>query len=581
MMLRDFDKVRERSAVTVSGRSAALALAGCGLVVAMAFYAGRDAGRREMAQRRLEEQARQRLDAAIGVDAVGILAPNLDMAARREPVLPARAVRFGRAGGAEDESLAPTLGELALRGVGPSVGAGFAVAGDSARAVARADDVQPESEDPPEDAAPRWGAGATDSAQATADSAATEPAQAATTRRAVTPATVWSDAALRSEPARPAAQESSEASADDAPCPAGVVSWPVAPDGRPLVCDPAHVGGTSEELDLRARSQAELDAAGYNFMAVTPEERAARARAEAAELARQAEAAALKAEAIAREQAEKAAAEVKARAEAEAAALAKAQEEARAQAAKAAAEAKLQAAKAAAEAKLQAAKAAAEAKILAAKAAAEAKIQAAKAAAEAKIQAAKAAAEAKLLAAKAAAEAKLLAAKAAAEAKLLAAKADDDGKLQAAQAATEASAGSRASAEGAAAGLVGPATKAPDEAGAAAGLQPRGATLTPSSRQRRAVGAIQRAPAPARRFFVQVKSLRNEVEAAAVADSLRAKGLGPSVMRADLGEVGVFFRVRLGPFHSQEAATAARDGLHAGGDVDAIVVTQRPESAAP
>lgn len=78
-------------------------------------------------------------------------------------------------------------------------------------------------------------------------------------------------------------------------------------------------------------------------------------------------------------------------------------------------------------------------------------------------------------------------------------------------------------------------------------------------------------------FVVQIAAFRSEDQAltawAGLANRLSAvtSNLSPDIQRADLGERGVFYRLRAASFASREAAKAACDQLKAGGQ-DCLVV---------
>lgn len=59
-------------------------------------------------------------------------------------------------------------------------------------------------------------------------------------------------------------------------------------------------------------------------------------------------------------------------------------------------------------------------------------------------------------------------------------------------------------------------------------------------------------------YQLQASSFRNETEAQAFANALRKRGHKAHVERADLGERGVWYRVRIGPFRSRAEARTYR-----------------------
>jgi cell division septation protein DedD len=63
------------------------------------------------------------------------------------------------------------------------------------------------------------------------------------------------------------------------------------------------------------------------------------------------------------------------------------------------------------------------------------------------------------------------------------------------------------------------------------------------------------------KYMVQIKAFRNESEAQAFADELRGKGYTVSLSTVEVPDKGQFFRVRLGPFGTLDAARTAQKRL--------------------
>lgn len=80
------------------------------------------------------------------------------------------------------------------------------------------------------------------------------------------------------------------------------------------------------------------------------------------------------------------------------------------------------------------------------------------------------------------------------------------------------------------------------------------------------------ASVPAGDFIVQLASLRTEEEARATFDRLQARfgsilsGFGPNIQRADLGDRGIYHRVRIGPMDRAAADSICQRYQSAGGD---------------
>jgi cell division septation protein DedD len=81
-------------------------------------------------------------------------------------------------------------------------------------------------------------------------------------------------------------------------------------------------------------------------------------------------------------------------------------------------------------------------------------------------------------------------------------------------------------------------------------------------------------PAPAvadGRFVVQVGSFRAEGDAGALRDKLLKKDFAVYIQKADLGDKGTWYRVRVGPFADAESARGAADLLKAQEKIDGFV----------
>ncbi len=72
-----------------------------------------------------------------------------------------------------------------------------------------------------------------------------------------------------------------------------------------------------------------------------------------------------------------------------------------------------------------------------------------------------------------------------------------------------------------------------------------------------------RPPTVSGHYVIQVKAFRDEAEAKAFETDLRAKGHAPKLTSIDVPDKGTFYRVRLGPFDSLEAARAAQKQFEA------------------
>ena len=71
--------------------------------------------------------------------------------------------------------------------------------------------------------------------------------------------------------------------------------------------------------------------------------------------------------------------------------------------------------------------------------------------------------------------------------------------------------------------------------------------------------------------------MRSEAEATAFATEIRGQGFPPSVHRADLGDQGVFFRIRLGPFPTAERAHGVLARLLRATGHDGMVMSSRAD----
>ncbi|MFO0677668.1 MAG: SPOR domain-containing protein [Polyangiaceae bacterium] len=74
-------------------------------------------------------------------------------------------------------------------------------------------------------------------------------------------------------------------------------------------------------------------------------------------------------------------------------------------------------------------------------------------------------------------------------------------------------------------------------------------------------------------YSLQVSSFRAQGEAQTFADQLRARGHKAYVVEAHVPERGTWYRVRVGPFTSQQAASAYRAGFEAKEHVVPFIVT--------
>lgn len=246
MALRDFDRVRERVELRLEVRH----LAGGALIVvgavSGAFWGGYRYGKTDQQPVAVacapSDPGPQR-----GV-AVAELPEPAPMPSRRPPVLPRK---LAASAALEDAPLAPTLADLARLGM-------VAAAHDDA--PIRVAGAEESAEDATVDATAESPAGEVASALA----AAAVPAEAADVAIAARP---LPDAALRSEQALAAESVSSHREADDQPCRVdSAYALPVTEDGRALWTS-GEAPGRSEEVDLRARTVAVLDASAMATLA--------------------------------------------------------------------------------------------------------------------------------------------------------------------------------------------------------------------------------------------------------------------------------------------------------------------------
>ncbi|MCA9575495.1 MAG: SPOR domain-containing protein [Myxococcales bacterium] len=79
-------------------------------------------------------------------------------------------------------------------------------------------------------------------------------------------------------------------------------------------------------------------------------------------------------------------------------------------------------------------------------------------------------------------------------------------------------------------------------------------------------------------YTLQVISYRTREEAEIFAEALRGRGHGAFVTEADLGERGVFFRVRIGPFENAREAARYRATFEQEEQMNTYVVRRRDEA---
>jgi cell division septation protein DedD len=82
-------------------------------------------------------------------------------------------------------------------------------------------------------------------------------------------------------------------------------------------------------------------------------------------------------------------------------------------------------------------------------------------------------------------------------------------------------------------------------------------------------------------YQLQVSSFRSQAEAQAFADQLRARGHKAHVVEAHVPARGTWYRVRIGPFATQHAASQYRSGFEAREHVVPFVVPPESSLAAP
>ncbi len=80
------------------------------------------------------------------------------------------------------------------------------------------------------------------------------------------------------------------------------------------------------------------------------------------------------------------------------------------------------------------------------------------------------------------------------------------------------------------------------------------------------------------RYTLQIISYRTRDEAEVFAEALRGRGHQAFVTEADLGERGVFFRVRIGPFENARSAQRYRDTFEQEEQMNTYVVRRRDEA---
>lgn len=250
MALRDFDRVRERVELRLEVRH----LAGGALIVvgavSGAFWGGYRYGKTDQQPVAVacapSDPGPQR-----GV-AVAELPEPAPMPSRRPPVLPRK---LAASAAIEDAPLAPTLADLARLGM-------VAAARDEApiRVAGAEESAEDASVDGAIDAAVEAPAPGAASAQPAADA----EAGAAIAEVAARP---LPDDALRSEQAVSPDAVSSHREADDQPCSVdSAYALPVSEDGRALWTS-GEAPGRSDEVDLRPRTVAQLDAAAMAKLA--------------------------------------------------------------------------------------------------------------------------------------------------------------------------------------------------------------------------------------------------------------------------------------------------------------------------
>ncbi len=79
-------------------------------------------------------------------------------------------------------------------------------------------------------------------------------------------------------------------------------------------------------------------------------------------------------------------------------------------------------------------------------------------------------------------------------------------------------------------------------------------------------------PAAASSYFLQAGSFASSDDANKLKEKLALLGMESSVQTADVPGKGTYYRVRLGPYHSQDEVSKAKDALKQNGIVDAAQV---------
>ena len=73
-------------------------------------------------------------------------------------------------------------------------------------------------------------------------------------------------------------------------------------------------------------------------------------------------------------------------------------------------------------------------------------------------------------------------------------------------------------------------------------------------------------------WWLQVKAFRTDADAQAYLAECTGRGYPGTISRTEAGEKGVFWRVRLGPYPSQERARATQRQFDGGAVTDAVVL---------
>lgn len=127
-------------------------------------------------------------------------------------------------------------------------------------------------------------------------------------------------------------------------------------------------------------------------------------------------------------------------------------------------------------------------------------------------------------------------------------------------------------------------TPPPEPAIAEAAPEPAPKKEPPAAEPKAAPAKIKEAPAepekasPAKakeagpRFVVQLASFPNREEADAFSTKVRAAGLSPRIVEAEIEGKGTYYRVRVGSFDSREEAGRFLDDLRREGRFDGIVM---------